>query len=179
MNEIPRQQQPASATSSAAGGHQRTDDKLREDVYRAISSVQPVRFFDVLTLRVEAHEGTARIIGNVVRSGDVERIRHCAERVAGVKAVVAEVADDESLAQAAGQALAAEPTLSGTRHHVYVVFGTVYLDWAERDARREQIARDVLLALPGVRAVVHGEWSRQPARAGQVRSSIWPTSAGC
>ncbi len=41
--------------------------------------------------------------------------------------------------------------------------GTAYIDWSVRDPGREAYVRDLLLRLPGVRAVVHGSWTNVQA----------------
>ena len=110
-------------------------------------------------LGMSVERGRVTLSGNAATAA--MRASMCArlEAIPGVVAVRDRMVDDDSLEAMVESLLEHDADLGSTGRKVHTVMGTVYIDWSIRDAGREAYVRDVLLRLPGVRAVVHGSWT--------------------
>ncbi|SRR5579884_423692 len=139
---------------------ERTDeDVLAEarDLIRRLSGPEP----QGVLLGVGVDHGRLSVSGNVPTAEMAAAIRKALEAIPGVAGVSDRIVDDDQLQATVQAVLDSDLERERPRHKVHVVMGTVYIDWSGRDPLRKQHVRDRLLMLPGVRAVVHGNWSSE------------------
>jgi hypothetical protein len=131
----------------------------------AREAVQRIRGADApeAPLTVSVQGGRLTVSGNAATAAMRASLRTRLEAIAGVVAVSDRMVDDDSLQGIVQSIIDYDSDLASAGHKVHVVMGTVYIDWSARHTGREQYVRDTLLRLPGVRAVVHGSWSKQQA----------------
>jgi hypothetical protein len=139
---------------------ERTDEDIlaeARDLVRRLSGPEP----QGVLLWLGVDHGRLSVSGNVPTADMAASIRKALEAIPGVTDLSDEIVDDDQLQATVQATLDSDVERERPRHKVHVVMGTVYIDWSGRDALREQHVRDRLLMLPGVRAVVHGNWSSE------------------
>jgi len=133
---------------------------------QVLTSIQPPAGDGRRLVRASVHRGAVRLTGNVATAERAHHIRTAVAHVRGVRAVINELFDDDSLTQTVRSMLETSLRKSAAAPRVHVILGCVYLDWARRDGGLEQEVEAQLRQIVGVRGVVHGQWSKR-----------WPVSA--
>ncbi|HEU5315645.1 MAG TPA: BON domain-containing protein [Chloroflexota bacterium] len=142
--------EPARARATAA------DRELALDVIRALVAKRLLHPVDDLLpppVRIDAHDGTVTLQGNVSSRERAGRMVHAAQSVAGVQTVRDELFADEELDAAITRALAAERRLRADEIDVTVREGVVLLSGTVRSPEVARAAVEVAAAADGVRVV--------------------------
>ena len=137
----------------------RNNADILADARRALGETS-AGAISALPVRASVVDGIITVSGNVAMSATSAEICHQLRQIPGVSDVVDRIVDDDSLQKLVRTVIAADDRVSGGVRKAHVLLGTVYVDWDVRDVRCQHDLREALLRVPGVRAVVHGHWSR-------------------
>jgi len=137
----------------------RTDADILAEARRALAATSAAALPE-LPVRVSVLDGTIILTGNAATSGRAADICARLRQISGVRDVVDRIVDDDSLHTLVRAVIAGNERACSRVRKVHVVMGTVYVDWHVREMKCEAGLREALLRVPGVRAVVHGDWSR-------------------
>lgn len=137
----------------------RSDADILAEARRALAATSAAAIPE-MPVRARVVDGTITVTGNAATSASAADLCARLRQIPDVSEVVDRIVDDDSLQQLVRAVIAADERVSGGIHKVHVVLGTVYVDWEVRDMRCQRDLREALLLVPGVRAVVHGHWSR-------------------
>ena len=156
----------------------KTNVELQHDV---LDELQYEPSIEAAAIGVTAQEGILTLTGTVKSYSEKVSAMQAAIRISGVKAVVDEIAvmvphadkrDDESIAQAAVQALEWDVQVPHTRIMVKVERGRITLE-GEVDHKYQQIvALNAVRNLNGVTGVVNSIRVKPTATASEVKSKI-------
>jgi osmotically-inducible protein OsmY len=132
--------------------HYRADPELEEEVRQALWDYPRLRI-DLSAVTVHAQCNDVWLLGHV--SSDINRrlIEDLARAVPGVRNVHNEVIADTDLAVAIAVALAKHEETRGLPIGVYPTLGEVYLRGLVRTEQAKQVAEQVALDIPGIKAI--------------------------
>src|SRR5205823_3113668 len=151
------------------------DPEIQAEANRALANVAGSPVADP-ALRVSVLDGIVTVSGSTATASAAANICARLRQVPGVVGVIDRIVDDDSLQRLVKPAILEHPRAANIRKS-HVVMGTIYLDWDMRDPDGEHGVREVLLRVPGVRAVIHGSWSRSQ-EAEQALRRLGPATKG-
>ncbi len=150
----------------------RSDADILAQARRALAATRAAAIPEI-PVRASVVDGTITVTGNAATSASAADLCARLSQIPGVKDVVDRIVDDDSLQSLVRAVIGGDERPASGVRKTHVVMGTVYVDWNVRDVKCEHDLREALLRVPGVRAVVHGDWSRlQEAERTRLKASL-------
>ncbi len=138
----------------------RDDEAIAHDVREALWRSDPLRGFGLDTLQIDVRGGVVYLSGNIASRSHRMLARRLAQSVRGVLEVRDTLITDDDLVAQAGRALAQDPPTRDLRVELLSYLGTIQVSGTVQHAGQRDAVEEVVLDVPGVRAVV--DWLAAP-----------------
>lgn len=138
----------------------RDDEAIAHDVREALWRSDPLRGLGLDTLQIDVRGGVVHLSGNIASRSHRMLARRRAQSVRGVLAVRDTLITDDDLVAQAGRALAQDPRTHDLRVELLAYLGTIQVSGTVEHAGQRDAVEEVVLGVPGVRAVV--DWLAAP-----------------
>lgn len=138
----------------------REDQAIAHDVREALWRCDPLRGLGLDTLQIDVRGGVVYLSGNIASRSHRMLARRQAQAVRGVLEVQDSLITDDDLVAQAGRALAQDPRTKELRVELLAYLGTIQVSGTVQHASQRDAVEEVMLGVPGVRAVV--DWLAAP-----------------
>jgi osmotically-inducible protein OsmY len=149
-----------SATELATLPEWRDDEAIAHDVREALWRSDPIRGLGLDTVHIAVHGGVVYLSGNIASRSHRMVAHRLAQSVRGVLEVRDTMVTDDDLVAEVGRALAQDPRTHDARVELLAYLGTIQLSGTVRDSSQRDAVEEVVLSVPGVRAVI--DWLAAP-----------------